>query len=207
VGRPVVNAGDGAHEHPTQALVDLYTLTRHRADVQGLRVTIVGDIESSRVARSSSWLLSSLGAQVTLVAPPTLLPFDVSSWSVETGDELDSALEKTDVLMLLRVQLERGSGARIPSLREYTARFGIDRRRAALLPEGALIMHPGPMNRGVEISPEAAALPNVLAREQVANGIAVRMAVLYLLLSGGGGGQDHPIAGLRPGMKPGRTDD
>lgn len=185
VNLPVVNAGDGRHEHPTQALVDLFTVSRHIQEISGLKLTIVGDIDNSRVARSNVWLFSSLGAQVTLVAPSTLLPAAVDSWPVRSTGDLDSVLPDTDVLMLLRIQRERGAGARLPSMREFQMRFGLDERRAALLPEGALILHPGPMNRDIEISPSVARMPNVLVGEQVANGVAVRMAVLYMLLAGG----------------------
>lgn len=185
VNLPVVNAGDGRHEHPTQALVDLFTVSRHVQEISGLKLTIVGDIDNSRVARSNVWLFSSLGAQVTLVAPSTLLPAAVDSWPVRSTGDLDSVLPETDVLMLLRIQRERGAGARLPSMREFQMRFGLDERRAALLPEGALILHPGPMNRDIEISPSVARMPNVLVGEQVANGVAVRMAVLYMLLAGG----------------------
>ncbi|RIK10197.1 MAG: aspartate carbamoyltransferase [Acidobacteria bacterium] len=185
VNLPVINAGDGRHEHPTQALIDLFTVSRHIPKVSGLRLTIVGDIENSRVARSNIWLFSGLGAQVTLVAPGTLLPAAVDSWPVRTTGDLDSILPETDVLMLLRIQRERGAGARLPSMREFQMRFGIDERRAALLPDGALILHPGPMNRDIEISPAVARRDNVLVGEQVANGVAVRMAVLYMLLAGG----------------------
>lgn len=188
-GLPVVNAGDGAHEHPTQALVDLFTIRRHRPDIEGLRVTIVGDIAHSRVARSNVWLLSTMGAELTLVAPPTLMPPGADTWPVSLSYEPEPALEKTDVLICLRLQKERGASSRLPSLREYTLRYGIDAKRAALLPEGALILHPGPMNRGVEISQEVASAPNALVGEQVTNGIAVRMAVLYLLLAGEGSGE------------------
>lgn len=188
VNLPVVNAGDGRHEHPTQALVDLFTVSRHVREISSLRLTIVGDIDNSRVARSNVWLFSALGAQVTLVAPRTLLPVAVDSWPVRTTGDLDSVLPETDVLMLLRIQRERGAGARLPNMREFQMRFGIDEHRAALLPKDALILHPGPMNRDVEISPAVARLPNALVGEQVANGVAVRMAVLYMLLAGGGSG-------------------
>lgn len=184
VNLPVVNAGDGRHEHPTQALVDLFTVSRHVPEISGLRLTIVGDIDNSRVARSNIWLFSALGAQVTLVAPSTLLPAALDSWPVRTTGNLDSVLPETDVLMLLRIQRERGAGARLPSMREFQMRFGIDERRAALLPPEALILHPGPMNRDIEISPAVARMPNALVGEQVANGVAVRMAVLYMLLAG-----------------------
>ena len=192
----VINAGDGTHEHPTQALLDAFTLRRHLAggtgDLDGCRVTIVGDVLHSRVARSNALLLSTLGAEVTLVAPPTLLPVGVQTWPVATSYDLDGSLPKSDAVMMLRVQRERGAaGGFFPSPREYSRRYGIDARRMALLPEHAIVMHPGPMNRGVEITAEVADHPRSVIVEQVANGVAVRMAVLYLLLSGSEGGQDR----------------
>ncbi|HEV2451051.1 MAG TPA: aspartate carbamoyltransferase catalytic subunit [Streptosporangiaceae bacterium] len=197
----VVNAGDGAHEHPTQALLDAFTMRRRlggrgtAADqagtsaragqgLDGMRVTIVGDILHSRVARSNVLLLSTLGAEVTLVAPPTLFPVEVSGWPCATGYDLDAALPKSDVVMMLRVQRERMNAAYFPSEREYSRRYGLDAARMALLPEHALVMHPGPMNRGVEIAAEVADHPRSTITEQVANGVTVRMAVLYLLLGG-----------------------
>jgi aspartate carbamoyltransferase catalytic subunit len=180
----VVNAGDGTHEHPTQALLDAFTMRRHLGDLDGRRVTIVGDVLHSRVARSNAWLLSTLGAEVTLVAPPTLLPVGVSSWPVQTSYDLDGALDKADVVMMLRVQRERMSAAFFPSAREYSRRYGLDERRFARLPDHAIVMHPGPMNRGMEISAQVADSARSVIVEQVSNGVAVRMAVLYLLLSG-----------------------
>ncbi|MGE5134537.1 MAG: aspartate carbamoyltransferase catalytic subunit [Gemmatimonadota bacterium] len=193
----VVNAGDGAHEHPTQALLDAFTIRRRfgrgsdggRAPaaggtLDGLRVTIVGDILHSRVARSNVLLLHTLGADVTLVAPPTLLPVAVDSWPCSVGYDLDAALPKTDVVMMLRVQAERMNAAYFPSVREYSRRYGLDSGRLALLPERAIVMHPGPMNRGVEIAAEVADSARSTVTEQVANGVSVRMAVLYLLLGG-----------------------
>ena len=192
----VVNAGDGAHEHPTQALLDAFTIRRRfgrgsnggRAaaggTLDGLRVTIVGDILHSRVARSNVLLLHTLGADVTLVAPPTLLPLAVGSWPCSVGYDLDAALPKTDVVMMLRVQAERMNAAYFPSVREYSRRYGLDSGRLALLPERAIVMHPGPMNRGVEIAAEVADSARSTVTEQVANGVSVRMAVLYLLLGG-----------------------
>ena len=185
----VINAGDGTHEHPTQALLDAFTLRRHlcggTGDLDGRRVTIVGDVLHSRVARSNALLLSTLGAEVTLVAPPTLLPVGVESWPVSTSYDLDTTLAKSDAVMMLRVQRERGAdGGFFPSAREYSRRYGIDARRMALLPDHAVVLHPGPMNRGVEISAEVADSDRSVIVEQVTNGVAVRMAVLYLLLSG-----------------------
>lgn len=181
-GLPVVNAGDGAHQHPTQALLDVLTLRRHFGHVAGLSVAIVGDIRHSRVARSTAGALVSLGASVTLVAPRTLLPFDTTGWGVETADSLDEVLERVDVVYLLRIQQERGGGDVFPSVAEYISRFGLTRDRAARLKPEAMVMHPGPMNRGVEIDPAVADGPRSLVTEQVANGIAVRMAVLFRLL-------------------------
>jgi aspartate carbamoyltransferase catalytic subunit len=180
----VINAGDGTHEHPTQALLDAFTLRRHLGELDGRSVTIVGDVLHSRVARSNALLLSTLGAEVTLVAPPTLLPVGVSSWPVQTSYDLDASLDKCDAVMMLRVQHERMNAAFFPSAREYSRRYGLDDRRFARLPEHAIVMHPGPMNRGMEISAGVADHARSVIVEQVTNGVAVRMAVLYLLLSG-----------------------
>ena len=180
----VINAGDGTHEHPTQALLDAFTMRRHLGELEGRRVTIVGDVLHSRVARSNAWLLATLGAEVTLVAPPTLLPVGVGNWPVQTSYDLDSGLEKTDVVMMLRVQRERMNAAFFPSAREYSRRYGLDDRRFARLPDHAIVMHPGPMNRGMEIAANVADSQRSVIVEQVTNGVAVRMAVLYLLLSG-----------------------
>ena len=187
----VVNAGDGAHEHPTQALLDAFTIRRRLGSrdgtgegLDGLKVTIVGDILHSRVARSNVLLLSTLGAEVTLVAPPTLFPVEIGGWPCVTGYDLDSALPKSDVVMMLRVQRERMNAAYFPSEREYSRRYGLDGTRMALLPDHAVVMHPGPMNRGVEIAAEVADGPRSTIVEQVTNGVTVRMAVLYLLLGG-----------------------
>ena len=180
----VVNAGDGAHEHPTQALLDAFTMRRRLGRLDGLRVTIVGDVLHSRVARSNVLLLSTLGAEVTLVAPPTLLPVAVGSWPCAVGYDLDAALPKADVVMMLRVQQERMNAAYFPTVREYSRRYGLDAARMALLPEHGIVMHPGPMNRGVEIAAEVADSVRSTIVEQVANGVSVRMAVLYLLLGG-----------------------
>jgi aspartate carbamoyltransferase catalytic subunit len=180
----VVNAGDGTHEHPTQALLDAYTMRSRLGRVDGLHVAIVGDILHSRVARSNVLLLDTLGAQTTLVAPPTLLPLGVESWPATVSYDLDSVLPKCDVVMMLRVQRERMSAAYFPSAREYSRRYGLDAVRMAALPDDAIVMHPGPMNRGVEIAAEVADSVRSTIVEQVANGISVRMAVLYLLLGG-----------------------
>ena len=180
----VVNAGDGTHEHPTQALLDAFTMRRRLGRLDGIRVTIVGDILHSRVARSNVLLLNTLGAEVTLVAPPTLLPVAIGSWPCSVCYDLDAALPKADVVMMLRVQQERMNAAYFPSVREYSRRYGLDVGRMALLPEHGIVMHPGPMNRGVEIAAEVADSTRSTIVEQVANGVSVRMAVLYLLLSG-----------------------
>jgi aspartate carbamoyltransferase catalytic subunit len=184
VSASVINAGDGMHEHPTQALLDLYTMRTHFPSFAGLRVAIVGDVAHSRVARSNVWGLQMMGADVTLVAPPTLLPPKVETWGAEVSHDLDSVLAKTDVVYLLRMQLERQRAGFVPSLREYSRLWGLDAARAAALKEEALIMHPGPMNRGVEITADVAELPRSVITDQVANGIAVRMALLYLMLGG-----------------------
>ena len=183
----VVNAGDGMHEHPTQALLDAFTIRRRLGRAEGLdgvRVTIVGDVLHSRVARSNVALLNILGAEVTLVAPPTLVPVAVGSWPCEISYDLDAVLPKSDVIMVLRVQQERMTAAYFPSVREYSRRYGLDTGRMGMLPEHAIVMHPGPMNRGVEIAAEVADSPRSTIVEQVANGVSVRMAVLYLLLGG-----------------------
>lgn len=181
-GLPVVNAGDGAHQHPTQALLDVHTIRQHFGVVAGLSVAIVGDIRHSRVARSTAGALVTLGASVTLVAPRTLLPFDTTGWGVQTAGSLDDVLGEVDVLYLLRIQQERGGGDVFPSVAEYIKRFGLTRQRAQNLKPDAMVMHPGPMNRGVEIDPAVADGPRSLVTAQVSNGIAVRMAVLFRLL-------------------------
>jgi aspartate carbamoyltransferase catalytic subunit len=180
----VLNAGDGTHEHPTQALLDAYTMRARLGRLAGLNVAIVGDVLHSRVARSNVLLLHTLGAKVTLVAPPTLLPVGVGAWPAETSYHLDAVLPDSDVVMMLRVQRERMDQAYFPSAREYSRRYGLDAARMRRLPEHAIVMHPGPMNRGMEITPEVADSPRSTIVEQVANGVNVRMAVLYLLLGG-----------------------
>ncbi|MTD12947.1 aspartate carbamoyltransferase catalytic subunit [Nakamurella sp. YIM 132087] len=183
----VVNAGDGTHEHPTQALLDAYTLRRHladgRGDLAGRRIVVVGDVLHSRVARSNVALLSTLGADVTLVAPPTLLPVGVGNWPVGVSYDLDASLAGADAVMMLRVQQERMAGAFFPTAREYSRAFGLDERRRGLLRPGGIVLHPGPMNRGMEITPDVADGTGSVIVEQVANGVLVRMAVLYLLLT------------------------
>jgi aspartate carbamoyltransferase catalytic subunit len=183
VDASVVNAGDGWHEHPTQALLDCYTLRERLGTLDQRHVAIVGDVKHSRVARSDVLAFTALGASVTLVAPPTLLPPSLEGWPVEVSHDLDGVLRKVDAVELLRMQSERQSEALVPSLREYTATYGLTRERARLLPDEAVIMHPGPMNRGVEIAADVADLPRSVVTRQVANGVAVRMAVLFLLLA------------------------
>ena len=189
----VVNAGDGQHEHPTQALLDAYTMRQHfreqkQADTfEGKRIAIVGDLLHSRVVRSNVLLQRTLGGQVTLVAPPTLLPSGVDTWGVHVTQDFDEALESADVVMMLRVQRERMSGGFFPTAREYATEYGLTAERLARLKPTAAIMHPGPMNRGVEISSEAADAANSRVLDQVSAGVAVRMSVLYHLLGGEGG--------------------
>ncbi|MCW2502089.1 MAG: aspartate carbamoyltransferase [Actinomycetia bacterium] len=182
----VINAGDGTHEHPTQALLDAYTMRSRLGRIDGLRVTIVGDVLHSRVARSNVLLLDTLGAEVTLVAPPTLLPVGVEAWPATVSYDLDAVLPKSDVVMMLRVQRERMNDSYFPTQREYSRRYGLDVRRLGALPEHAIVMHPGPMNRGMEIAPQVADSPRSTIVEQVSNGVSVRMAVMYLLLGGSG---------------------
>lgn len=177
----VINAGDGAHEHPTQALLDLYTMREHFGDFKGLKVTIVGDILHSRVARSNVFGLVKLGADVTLCGPPTLIPLTAESWGVDVSHNLGEAIEGAQVVNILRLQLERQKGGFIPSLREYRELYGLDTPHLKRLDEHHIIMHPGPMNRGVEISQRLADSSDAVILPQVTNGVAVRMAVMYLL--------------------------
>jgi aspartate carbamoyltransferase catalytic subunit len=188
----VLNAGDGTHEHPTQALLDLYTMRERLGRLDGLRVAIVGDVLHSRVGRSLSLGLVTMGAEVTLVGPPTLIPPDAPAWGVDVSFDLDGVLSKLDVCYLLRVQTERQRLEYFPSMREYARLFGLSGRRVELLPRDALVMHPGPMNRGVEIDSDVADLPQTVIEEQVTNGIAIRMALLYLMLGGHEGGDRDP---------------
>ena len=183
----VINAGDGTHEHPTQALLDAYTMRSRLGRLDGLNVAIVGDVLHSRVARSNVLLLTTLGARVTLVGPPTLIPVDIAaalSRETRVSYDLDSVLPDADVVMMLRVQTERMQDSYFPSAREYSRRYGLDVARMRKLPEHAIVMHPGPMNRGMEIAPEVADSSRSTIVEQVANGVSARMAVLYLLLGG-----------------------
>jgi len=185
----VVNAGDGTHEHPSQALLDAFTIRKHLgmggSDLSGLSVAIVGDILHSRVARSNVLLLSMLGAKVTLVAPPTLLPVGIQSWPATVSYDLDAVIPHVDVVMMLRVQQERMSDLFFPNAREYSRYFGLNGERMANMKSGAIVMHPGPMNRGLEISAEVADSARSVITEQVTNGVSVRMAILYVLLAGG----------------------
>jgi len=188
VNSHIINAGDGMHEHPTQALLDAYTIRshfpEHARDFTGLRIGIVGDILHSRVARSNALLLSALGAQVVLIAPPTLIPVGIESWPVAVSYDFDSEISTLDAVMILRVQGERMSDAFFPSEREYARDYGLGTQRVRSLKKSAIIMHPGPMNRGLEISAQSADSAHSVIREQVANGVLVRMAVLYLLMGG-----------------------
>ena len=184
----VVNAGDGTHEHPSQALLDAFTIRKHLgmggSDLSGLNVAIVGDILHSRVARSNVLLLSMLGAKVTLVAPPTLLPVGIESWPVTVSYDFDSVIESVDAVMMLRIQLERMSEMFFPNAREYSRYFGLNSDRLRRMKPTAIVMHPGPMNRGLEITADSADSARSVIVEQVTNGVSVRMAILYLLLAG-----------------------
>jgi len=181
---PIVNGGDGAHQHPTQALLDCLTIKQRFGSLDGLDIAIVGDIKHSRVARSDMFAMATLGANVTLVAPPTLLPVDTTGWPAETTTDLDAVMEAMDVVYLLRVQTERGGGSVFPSLPEYTKRYGMTSERFARLKPDAIVLHPGPMNRGVEIGHDVADDERALVLQQVTNGVAARMAVLFSLLGG-----------------------
>jgi aspartate carbamoyltransferase catalytic subunit len=184
----VINAGDGTHEHPSQALLDAFTIRKHctkgGGDLSGLRIGIVGDVLHSRVARSNVLLLALLGAHVTLIAPPTLLPFGVESWPVDISYDFDSVLPSLDAVMMLRVQQERMSDLFFPNAREYSRYFGLNRDRMLMMKANSIIMHPGPMNRGLEITADVADSARSVIVEQVSNGVSVRMAILYLLLAG-----------------------
>ncbi len=184
IDQPVLNAGDGAHQHPTQALLDSLTIRQHFGKLEGLKIGIVGDIRHSRVARSNIQAFSALGAGVTMVAPRTLLPVDTEVFDAAASENLDDVLEDFDVVYVLRVQAERGGASVFPSLSEYTARYGITKERFARLKPEAIVLHPGPMNRGVEIEGAVADDPRALILDQVFNGVAVRMAILFRLLGG-----------------------
>jgi len=184
IDQPVLNAGDGAHQHPTQALLDSLTIRQHFGTLEGLKVGIVGDIRHSRVARSDIQAFSTLGAEVTMVAPRTLLPVDTEVFDAAASENLDEVLGDFDVVYVLRVQAERGGASVFPSLSEYTDRYGITRERFSRLKPDAIVLHPGPMNRGVEIDGAVADDPRALILDQVFNGVAVRMAVLFRLLGG-----------------------
>jgi len=198
----VLNAGDGTHEHPTQALLDLFTIREHFPSFEGQRIAIVGDVRHSRVARSLTFAMTKMGAQVTLVGPPTLIPPEAPAWGAEVSHDLDEVLPKLDVCYMLRVQRERQRQQFIPSVREYSRLWGLSRARVEALPDDALIMHPGPMNRGVEIASDVADLPRAVITDQVTNGIAVRMSLLYLMLGGDarrGVDGDEAVDDARPG--------
>jgi len=191
VGCAIVNAGDGQHEHPTQALLDAFTIRRKLGTLSGLTVTICGDIAHSRVARSNAKLLSLFGSKVRVVGPRTLLPREADALGVEAFDRLEPALEGANVVMVLRIQRERLAGALLPSMREYSRTFGLGPRTLASAPKDAIIMHPGPMNRGVEIEPSVADGARSVVLDQVEAGVAVRMAVLYLLAGEAGAAPEH----------------
>ncbi len=199
VDAAVINAGDGWHEHPTQALLDCYTIRDRLGSLHGRHVAIIGDIKHSRVARSDVLAFTALGAEVTVVAPPTLLPPSLEGWPVKVSNDVDAVLPEVDVAYVLRMQRERMTEALLPSLREYTACFGLTTRRVGLMADHAIVMHPGPMNRGVEISAEVADLPQAVIVDQVRNGVAVRMAVLYLLLGAGTDLVPSPLVGAPRG--------
>ena len=188
---PIINAGDGLHEHPTQALLDAFTIRERKGRIAGLKVAIVGDLLHSRVLRSNVLLLTKLGADVWVCGPPTLIPMGLHAMGVTTTTSVDAAVEGADVVMMLRIQLERMEGGFFPSLREYFTVFGMTEARLARARPDVIVMHPGPINRGVEISSEVADGPYSVILDQVANGVAARMAVLYLLA--GGGAQDETV--------------
>jgi aspartate carbamoyltransferase catalytic subunit len=183
-GPAVINAGDGTHEHPTQALLDALTIRQRLGGIEGRRVVIVGDILHSRVARSNVMLLATLGAEVVLVAPPTLLPVGVTEWPVTVSHDLDAELPAADAVLMLRVQAERMNGGFFPSTREYSVRYGLSDRRQVMMPGHAIVLHPGPMLRGMEISSSVADSTQSAVLQQVSNGVHVRMAVLFHLLVG-----------------------
>ena len=181
----IINAGDGAHEHPTQSLLDCYTIKRQLGGIEGKKIVIAGDVRHSRVARSNVKAFTAMGAEVTLVAPKTLLPVRPDSWPVETSQDFDKTIGEADVVYMLRMQTERQVESFVPSLREYTKGYGLTLKRMQQLQKHAIVMHPGPMNRGVEISSEVPELDNVVVTNQVSNGVIVRMALLYFLMGSG----------------------
>ncbi|HEY7727750.1 MAG TPA: aspartate carbamoyltransferase catalytic subunit, partial [Candidatus Eisenbacteria bacterium] len=197
----VINAGDGTHEHPTQGLLDLYTMREHRGRVTGLRVAILGDIQHSRVARSNIWGLTKLGANVVVAGPPTMMPFEVERFGVTIAKSVDEALEGADVVNILRVQLERQRSALYSTLREYARVYGVTQERLRRAKPDVLVMHPGPMNRGIEIAQDVADGEHSVILKQVTNGVAVRMAVLYLLAGQKGAPKASAEATLREGTK------
>ena len=180
----VINGGDGAHEHPSQALLDLFTVREAKGKIEGLKIAIVGDIAHSRVARSNIHGFRKMGAEVRVVAPPTMMPVGIEEMGCDIYYDLEKAITDIDVIMMLRIQMERQGTPSFPSLREYAACFGLDRKRLEAAPEGVIILHPGPMNRGIEIAPDVADGPYSLILDQVKNGVAVRMALFYLLIGG-----------------------
>jgi aspartate carbamoyltransferase catalytic subunit len=184
VPTPIINAGDGAHAHPTQALLDMFSVREKLSGLDGKKVVIIGDISNSRVARSNIEGFTTMGADVWVCGPPTLIPPGIEKIGAKVSYDLDNVIEDADVIMMLRIQLERGSGTRFPSLREYSIRYGINMKRLERTREDVLIMHPGPVNRGVEISPDVADGPRSIILDQVENGVAVRMALLFLLCGG-----------------------
>jgi aspartate carbamoyltransferase catalytic subunit len=192
VSASVLNAGDGTHEHPTQALLDLFTIREHFESFGGLRLGIMGDVRHSRVARSLTFAAAKMGMDVTLVGPPTLIPPEAGAWGASVSHQIDAVLPKLDVCYMLRVQRERQRQQFFPSVREYARLYGLTRARVTALPEHALVMHPGPMNRGVEIASDVADLPRAVITDQVTNGIAVRMSLLFLML---GGDASRPASG------------
>lgn len=181
----IINAGDGAHEHPTQGLLDMFSIRQYKGEIAGLKVAIIGDILHSRVARSNIWGLTKMGAEVRVAGPRTLLPRDIDKLGVKVFDRVEPALEGADVVNILRIQRERQQKGLFPTAREYARIFGINRQRLALAQPGALVLHPGPMNRGLEIAPDVAYSDQSAIQEQVKNGLAVRMAILFLVLMGG----------------------
>jgi aspartate carbamoyltransferase catalytic subunit len=180
----VINAGDGAHEHPSQALLDLFTIREAKGKIEGLKVTIVGDIAHSRVARSNIYAFGKMGAEVRVVGPPTMIPMDIEKMGCSVFYDLKDAIGDTDVIMMLRIQMERQKAQSFPSVREYSALYGLDEKKLEKAPDGVVILHPGPINRGVEIAPDVADGPYSLILDQVKNGLAVRMAIFYLLIGG-----------------------